>query len=533
MHPLNTGTGIRVGLTLNLRLLIEYMVGMLRRNVRLEISNFKPGELISFIMNDFAESDDGMHAEVTKDEASFTKYSPVVTLLLFAVGPSRLLTQAIFDTIETLIIASRFRNEPEANAMAIIGVTPLPILISSYIYIYFGQAVIAKISKVLATGNRELAARIVVDIFRCAIIACMVFPFCYVWCVKPLLGFVNCSQEILDAAYRFCLPVVFGTVFIAVDYVALNYLQSIGRPILTFLITLVGSVLQVLILTPLLCLGLKVSTDYLRIASVASQGIVGLALFVLIVRGKFSLPIRPRMFLECFVKDSFNALFVASPVVVLAVCYLLPPNVILRCMNSIDSEHSKEVSAVTGVSDRFYSICSAMAMTFGSGFLSPGSHALGRGDPKRMWKIFAWAALFGIIPVSLVAIIVISNPGLVASGFLSSESEIQYAKKMLPIQFYTVTPQTINVLCIMLFMALGNAWISSLVGILQCVFVCVGAVVLQHKVKHTWSLLYLYNVSDVMGCMIYMIGILIYIKTRKKMSMDEKPISGLGNSLVD
>ena len=503
----------------------------------LETSNFKPDELISFLMNeplnDFADSDDGMQTEVAKDEASFTKYSPVATLLLFAVGPSSLLSQAIFETIETLVIASRFKNEPEANAMAIIGVTPLPIMISTYLCIYFGQAVIARISKVLATGNRELAARIVVDIFRCAIIAGVIFPFCYVWCVKPLLRFINCSEEILDAAYRFCLPAVFGTVFIAVDYVALNYLQSIGRPILTFFIKLAGNVLQVLILTPLFCLGLKVSTDYLKIASVASQGIVGFTLLGLIIRGKFSLPIRPRMFIECFIKDSFNALLVALPIVVLGICYLLPPNVILRCMNSIDPEHSKEISAVTGVSSRFYSIASALGMTFGSGFLSPGTHALGRGNSKRMWKIFAWAALFDIVPVTLVGVVVISSPVLVAGGFLSSESEMQYAKKMLPIPFYTITLQSIGVLCIMMLMALGNTWLSGLVGIFHCIFVCVGAVVLQHKVKHTWDLLYLYNVSDVIVCMIYMIGIFIYIKKGKKMSMAEKSISELGNSLVD
>lgn len=484
-------------------------------------------------LNDFADSDDVMQTQAAKDEASFTKYNPLVTLLLFTLGPSALLAQSIFEMIDTLIIASRFKKEPEANAMAIIGATPLPIMMSTYLCIYFGQVVIAKISKVLATGDRELAARIVVDIFRCAIIASLVFPFCYVWCVKPLLRFINCSEEIIDAAYRFCLPVVFGTVFIAIDYVALNYLQSIGRPILTFLIKVVGSALQVFILTPLFCLGLKLSTDYLKIASVASQGIVGCTLFVLIIRGKFSLPIRPRMFLEWFVRDTFNALLVASPIAMLVICYLLPPNVILRCMNANDPEHANEISAVSGVSNRFYGIASALGMAFGSGFLSPGTHALGRGDSKRMWKIFAWAAILDIVPVTLVGIVVISNPGLVAGGFLSSESEIQYAKKMLPIPFYTITLQSINVLCIMLLMALGNAWLSGIVGIFHCIFVCVGAVVLQKKVEHAWKLLYLYNASDVIACMVYMIGIFIYIKNWKKTNRGEKSTSELGDTLIE
>ena len=486
-------------------------------------------------LNNFAESEDEMQAQQAQDEANFTKYNPLVTVLLFAIGPSALLAQAIFETIDTLIVASRFKKEPEANAMAIIGATPLPIMMITYLCIYFGQAVIAKISKVLATGDRELAARIVVDIFRCAIVAGVVFPFCYVWCVKPLLRFVNCSEEILDAAYRFCLPMVFGTLFIVVTYVALNFLQSIGRPILTFLIKIVGNVLQVFIFTPLFCLGFKVSTDYLKIASVASQGIIGFTLFGLIIRGKFSLPIRPRMFLERPVKDSFHALLVASPIVLLGLCYVMPPNVMLRCMNAIDPEHSNEISAVMGVWNRFYSIASALGMTFGSGFLSPGTHALGRGDSKRMWKLFAWAALFDIVPVTLVGLVVMSNPGLVARGFLSSESEIEYAKKMLPIPFYTITLQSIGVLGIMLLMALGNAWLSGLVGIFQCLLGCVGAVVLQHKVKHAWSLLYLFNVSDVIACIVYVVAIFIYVKNWKKkmMSNGETSTSELGSSLVD
>lgn len=471
-------------------------------------------------LNECLNTDEVMlNTQEKKDEANFTKYNPLLTVLLFSVGPSALLAQAVFETIDTLIVASRFKKEPESNAMAIIGATPLPIMICTYLCIFFGQAITATVSKILAKGDKALAARVVVDILRCAIIAGIIFPICYIWAVKPLLKFVNCSDEILDAAYRFCRPMVFGTSLVLIMYVCLNYLQAIGRPILTFLVKIAGNILQVFILTPTFVLLIRVSTDNLKIAPVCAQGVMGITLLVLILRGKFSLPISPRMFLEPFARESFHSLLVASPIVLLGICYILPPNVMLRCMNNIDSDHANEISAVMGVWNRFYSIACALAMTFGSGFLSPGTHALGRGDGKRMWKLFGWAVVLDTIPVLFFTFLVVGNPALVAKGFLTTDIEIEYAKKILPIPFYTSPLQSLGVLGIMLLMALGNAWLSGLVGIFQCVFGCCGALIAQHKVAHPWDLLYLFNVSDVMAFITYAVALVIYIKRWKGQAM--------------
>ena len=483
-------------------------------------------------LNNSLDTDEIMFNEQQeKDEANFTKYNPLLTVLLFSIGPSALLAQAVFETIDTLIVAARFKKEPESNAMAIIGATPLPIMICTYLCIFFGQAIIASVSKILAKGDRELAARVVVDILRCAIIVAIIFPVGYIWAVKPLLRFVNCSDEILDAAYRFCRPMVFGTAFVVLLYVCLNYLQAIGRPILTFLVKIAGNVLQVFILTPTFVFLVRVSTDNLKIAPVCAQGVMGIILLVLIMRGKFSLPISPRMFLGPFAKESFRSLLVASPIVLLGICYIMPPNVMLRCMNNIDKEHANEIAAVMGVWNRFYSIACALAMTFGSGFLSPGTHALGRGDGKRMWKLFGWAVVLDIIPVLLFTFLVIGNPGLVAKGFLSTETEIEYAKKILPIPFYTSPLQSLGVLGIMLLMALGNAWLSGLVGIFQCIFGCCGALIAQNKVEDPWDLLYLYNASDVIAFIAYAVALVIYIKRWKKQAMlrGETSTSEVGN----
>lgn len=395
--------------------------------------------------------------------------------------------------------------------MQIVGATPLPSMCMTYVMLFFGQTITSKISSLIAERQLSTATQAVIDIVRLSIVTCLIFPFCFIWAIKPCLAFVGCPEDVIDDAYRYLLVPLFTLVFGTLFVVETNFIQATGRPILAFLVRVSGMVLQVGIFTPLLAFGFRCSTAFAKASNVCGQFIVIIVLSYFIMKGKFLLKPKWRMFVSGFVKETWHALILGAPIVILGFGYSLPPNIMTRCMTRADPSKKSEIMGVMGAWTTLYQVAGAVGMAFGSGFLSSGTHALGRGDKKRMIKLFGWAALFNIIPILIFSLTIIAAPRKIGGAFLN-ENEIEMAEKILPIPFYTMIFNSLNVLGIMFLTAINKPLYSAVIGIVQCLFQCIGAVIMEKTVgTSVWKILHLYNFSDIGAFIAYAVIVSIYL----------------------
>lgn len=448
--------------------------------------------------------------QVRREQNVFEKYSSLATLFMFSLGPASSLIQAALDSLETILFSKRFQNESGANIMSIVGVTPLPIMCSVQLALFLGQAITARVSRLLAEERRDAAQQVVVDVIRVAIVGGIIFPVCFVWAVKPFLKWTGCHEDILDPAFRFTLPSICGQVVISMFVISLSFLQAIGKTELSFMSRCVAYSVQVGILSPIFLWVFNISTDLCKVPCIIAEGVTAIILLTAMFTGKFSLNVPVRLFLQPFHSETWKCMMLAAPMILQFVCMAFPPVLIMKAMNQIDPVNSKEIDAVLGVWNKLCGLVGTIPITFGSGFLTPATYAYGSGNLKRMMVLFGWACLFSIGPLFIISPCMSFAPEVLASLFLSP-AELEVGKQILSIPFRTSIVLGVAVMATMIMTVLGKPIYPAACGILQFLILSIGSEIAKRYVVNVYKVMYLINISDIVLLIAYTIIILVHI----------------------
>lgn len=448
---------------------------------------------------------------VQKEHDRFAKRGPLCTLLLFSIGPAALVVQTAMDMIDTIEVSLFFKNIPDSYAMEIIGATPLIIMAIAYTGAMFAQGLTAKIPKLLGEGRRDVAQQVVADIMRVALILSIVFPICFIWAVKPILRFMSCPEVIVDKAFRYCLPIIFGCPLMTGFNIGIGFLQGTGKYGIAFLARALAYVVQVGIFTPTLLWGLHISTDYCKCSQIAAEGITAIILITLILKGKFNMQIPMSLFKNKPSKETLNTIAICLPTFLQFFSLAFPPTLVLKAMSAIEPERVTDIEATIGVWTKVTLLAATVNVAFATGFLASGGHAHGVGNHKRFLRLLGWGLLFGVVPVTAFSVFVLSKPELIASLFLS-ESQIPYAKKFLPIPFYTFPLETIPVFATMVLIALGKPLLPLLLSLFQLLVLCGGSQLIGKYVGgRSERVMFIYCFSDILMLVLYTAGFLWYL----------------------
>lgn len=429
----------------------------------------------------------------------FTKHSALLTLLIMSIGPLSLLMQAIGEAIDMLLITKRFKDTPDSHAVEIIGFTGQIIGFSLYVGLFFGQAIGARVSSLIGSGDRSSASHLVSNAILLCFIVSIIFAIIFIFLFKPLLQFLGTPDYMIKSTIKFLLPIYSAIPITSLVYIAQYYLQSIGNSILSGLIKVSVYVLQLCVFSPLFLFGFKVSTTFMKLGNVISNIIVAICMMILMYRGKFSLKLSIKDVFAKFHPEIKKAILSALPLLLSYLVYSLPQILILQTLTSAAKDYAKEIGGVFAVYTRMIAIVVEFPGAFTQSFLSTGTHAWGSQNPKRLIKLTLWTILLSTLCTFIISASIILNKSAICKAFLNNDDEIKLAEKMIPIPFYTVTLQGISTPIALLMIIIGKPILAFISSLVQMGILCGGCKLIANWNKDDVTrIMYVYNISDVL-----------------------------------
>lgn len=457
-----------------------------------------------------------------EENQRFTKHSAFVTLLIMSIGPFSLLIQAVGEMIDMLMITKSYKNQPNSHAIEIIGFTGQIIGFSLYVGLFFGQAICARVSSLIGSGDREAASHLISDSIYLCILISFIFSSIFVFIFKPLLLFLGTPEDMIYPTFKFLVPIYIALPLTSLVYLTQYYLQSIGSSILSGLIKVAVYVLQLGIFSPLFLFGFKVSTTFMKLGNIFANIIVAIGMLILMYRGKFSLKLKFSDLFSSFHPEIKKALLSASPLILTYLVYSIPQILILQTLTSAAKNFAKEIGGVFAVYTKLVGITQEIPGAFSQSFLSTGTHAWGSQDPKRLIRLTLWTLLLSSSLTFAVSFIIIRNKTMISEAFLDIELEIKLAERMIPIPFYTAPLVGFSMTIAFLMIIIGKPIFAFFPQLIQMVILCGGCkLIAKNNKDDVTKIMYIYNISDITLLGINIILLFIPIMEIKKKLKDQ------------
>lgn len=459
-----------------------------------------------------------------EESERFSKHHPFVNLLIMSFGP--LLTtigMAVLDSIDLMIISQRFINDPESYAVQIIGIGFFVVQICFDIGMFLTQAIIVRVSSLIGEGRRETACQLTVDIFRLSVLINIVSTIIITFCARPIMNFAGCTPDLIEQCMLLVISTIAGLPLYSLFHITTGFLQAIGKSVLNGLLHLVANVFQTFLLTPFLQFIVKIDVTLSNISQPIAQSIIGLFLFYRIFKGKYSLKPTFDMWFKPFSPETKVAFKMALPLIPTFVFALLPSTLILRYMTLASSTESlkTDVIGVFTVISKIFIMALALPAAISGGFLTIATHAIASLNYKRMLVTMAcsFALIIGFYLIFIP--LMIAKPTFIMSLFVSSKSQLELSKTMVPIPMYTIPLGNIAAFMFNFFVAIGKPLYSFIGPIVQLCTICIGAKILYVKFPNDpTKQMYAYNICDLSvfsyALIVFIINLIPYIKKAKQ-----------------
>lgn len=436
----------------------------------------------------------------TEDER-FLKYHPLVNLLIMSIGP--FLTQfgmSFLDSIDLLIISHRFKKHPDAYAVQIIGLGFFVQQICIYIGMFLQQAIMVRVSSLIGEGKRKEAGQLTVDIYRISIISNVIGSIIVTFIARPLMIFSGCTHELIEPCTLLIISSIAGIPFTSIFHISTGFLQAIGKTVANGLIHLAANCLQTFIITPILQFLIKIDVTLSNISQPIAQSILGLIVFHFTFQQKYSLKPTFSMWFNKFNPETWKSLVMSLSMIPVWIYDLLPTSLILRFMTSSSASESfkTDVIGVYTVLQKIFLIGNALPMALSVGFLTAATFCLSQNNYKRMITTLNYALLLNFIFYVIFIPITIFEPVKIMQLFgISSPSQLEIAKKMVPIPMYTFAVGMICCFLVNFFVAVNKTLYSNIVAFFQLISLCVASKIIaviypDDPVKQMFS----YTISD-------------------------------------
>ena len=444
----------------------------------------------------------------------FVKYHPYINVLIMSVGPFlSTLGLAVLDSVDLMIVSYRFKKDPNSFAVQIIGIGYFVLQVCHDIGIFFAQAVIVRVSSLIGEGKREKACQLTVDVFRLSVILNIVSTIIITFIARPIMQFAGCTPNIIERCMLLIISTIAGLPFYSLFHIGTGFLQGIGKAVMNGLIHLAANILQTFIITPLILFVFKVDVTLVNISQPIAQSIIGFILFVFIFLGKFSLQPTFDMWFEPFSRETRKGMIMSLPLIPSFINALVPSSLILRYMTSAcETEALKtDVIAVFTVILKIFMMGVALPIALSVGFLTTGTHSMAVMNYKRMLIALSCVFVISAFFLSIFVPLMITKPLLVMKLFISNPSQLELAKKMVPIPMYTFAFSVCFLSLGTFFITAGKALIAFVIPFVQLLSLCVSSKVISIKFPHDpVKVLYAYNICDLIT---FTITIILFVVT--------------------
>jgi Na+-driven multidrug efflux pump len=213
-----------------------------------------------------------------------------------------------------------------------------------------------------------------------------------------------------------------------------------------------------------------------------SHVLPGIALFLVVMSGVFTVKPTWAMWKNPIQKEVLTALKLASSFIVFLIANVFPPmlavHYILLAAGNIGDLHN--VNSVFNVYMKIAVFVGSWTEGFSQGFMAAGSYATGAKDIMRFVKLAIWGYVFCIGSQLIFLPLLLPDPWVVGSIWLTSDIEKSWARKLNRIPSYTQFLQGSNEVTSCICMSFGNAWTPVVSGVFRGVAMIVAVLCLYH-----------------------------------------------------
>lgn len=474
---------------------------------------------------------------ITQEENDrFSKHHPLLNLLILSIGP--LLTtigMSVLDSIDLMIISNRFKNDPNSYAVQIIGLGFFIQQICMDIGMFLQQSIMVRVSSLIGEGRRDEACQLTVDIYRISILINIFSTIIITLIARPIMIFAGCTPDLIEQCMLLVISLIAGLPFSTLFHIGTGFLQAIGKAVMNGILHLIANCLQTFAITPFLQYVVKIDVTLSNISQPIAQSIVGMFVLIMIFKGKYSLKPNYKMLFNPFTKETGKSLLMSLPIIPTFIFGILPSSLILRYMTSASAsdELKTDVIGVYTVLQKIFLIGMALPMALSIGCLTAATHSMAQKNYKRMLITLGWALLIIFIFFAIFVPLMIVRPIIFMKLFgISSQSQLEIAKKMVPIPLYTFAIGNMCMFFVNFFVAVGKPFYSTLNSLVQLISICVSSKLLSLKFPNDpTKIMFSYTISDLITVVLTttLLTITLIPLVKKSKNPEEKLLSPKSN----
>ena len=420
------------------------------------------------------------------------------------------LLQMVYNMVD-MIVVGQFKGTDGLSAVSIGGEV---LMLITFVGMGFSNAGQILISRYVGAKRGDQVGQMVGTLFTLleglAVIIMVVFLFLY----KPIIGWLNTPEEIVDYTRDYTLVCVLGTVFIYGYNLVSAILRGMGDSRHPFMFIAMASVLNVIL--DILFVGpLDMGPRGAALATVIGQAVSFIFALGLLYRNREQIrfDFRPEHF-RIYPGVIRPLLALGIPMVIQSAAITFS----MLFVNSYVNTYGTVAVAVTGVARKLESMISVVSQSISSAGGAMISQALGAKKTSRVPKIVFHALWIVAIPSAVFALITWLKPEWLFGLFSSDEEVLKMAITYIPVAMVQYLGCTLRPANFALINGSGNSRLNLLVALLDGIFTRIGLSLLL-GVVFAWGIQGFWYGNALSGLVPFLIGTAYLISGRWKNDM--------------
>jgi Na+-driven multidrug efflux pump len=293
----------------------------------------------------------------------------------------------------------------------------------------------SQISAMFGAGLGEQTVEICWDIVRIALCCGALVPALFLPWVREATRLFGASQEVIDDGFNY-ISITLGGSILTCLYMGLGgCLQGEGRTLFLGIANVITAVLNMALFDPLLILKTNLGIKGCASATLLSEGIPMLVLFVCYMSGIFSIKPKLSGFLKPFNPRIKIALKVGFSQLIAQLAGCIPTALITYYMGTSTTNPTEYEALLSSmnISFRFSILGFALLIAVTSGYLPAASYSYSHGDFKRFMRLTIHAIWINFSIASFFTVITLSMTRRLLMIFSKDELFLHYSTTMLTI----------------------------------------------------------------------------------------------------
>lgn len=448
--------------------------------------------------------------EFSGEEQRLGQNSPLSTILVLSFGPFMSQTvQALYGIINLFWVSKSIGSKGLEVFGAIYVVDFITLGFSTYLM----TSIDIRVSYLFGEKSKvDECSQIFIDFIRFSFILALFMPLIILPITRPLIEWFGSDKELSKMCLEYMYPNAFGAFFNFLYMSACGLIQSEGRSVAFGVAQVVSLILNMVVFCPFFLLYLKTDIWGASLATVISQGIVGLVLVILIFMGKYT--IKPKMIMFCrkFSPESWASLKIGFASLVSNFTVSLPEILLQKFLNMAATAvgEYETVIKVWGVIEKLYQFVGGANDAFSIGFLPAASYAYGAHRYNRVLRLFMHTNWVTILISVVYSIFMIFFSAQISSIWDKNEDFLEKCESMIPKVFYITALFPIQYTVPALLQSMQKVALSSIVaGITSMLPIPLFSCILYYTdKKNPDRIMWTYCLSDVFAsilCFIFII----------------------------